>query len=295
MRKHPVILGIILLVGLGVLSTFFLHGMGIFADSKRPFKFGGSVGIVPIEGIISDSRDIVEQIDKFADDREIRAVVVRINSPGGGVAPSQEIYQAVLELKKKKKVVVSMGSVAASGGYLIAVAADRILANPGTITGSISAVMHHASIEELMKKVGVSSSVIKSGKFKDIGSPTRKMTEEEKALIQGIVDDIYDQFVEVIAQNRKIPRENIFELADGRIFSGRQAKKLGLIDELGGFQDAVRLAGRLAGIEGKPEMVYGIKKKNTILNYLSGSMASRLFGAFGEKSVDSTGALYLLQ
>jgi protease-4 len=295
MRKHPVILGIILLVGLGVLSTFFLYGMGIFADSKRPFKFGGSVGIVPIEGVISDSRDIVEQIDQFADEKEIRAVVVRINSPGGGVAPSQEIYQALLELKKKKKVVVSMGSVAASGGYLIAVAADRILANPGTITGSISAVMHHASVEELMKKVGISSSVIKSGKFKDIGSPTRKMTDEEKALIQGIVDDIYDQFVEVIAQNRKIPLQNIFELADGRIFSGRQAKKLGLIDELGGFQDAVRLAGRLAGIEGKPEMVYGMKKKNTILNYLSGSMASRLFGAFGEKSADSAGALYLLQ
>jgi protease-4 len=295
MRKHPVILGIILLVCLGVLSALSLHGFGIFADSKRSFKLQGSIGIVPIEGIISDSRDIVDQIDEFADDKGIRAVVLRINSPGGGVAPSQEIYQAVLELKKKKKVVVSMGSVAASGGYLIAVAADRILANPGTITGSISAVMHHANIEELMKKIGISSSVIKSGKFKDIGSPTRKMTQEEKSLIQGIVDDIYDQFIQVIAQNRKIPLQNILQLADGKIFSGRQAKKLGLVDDLGGFRDAVMLAGRLAGMEGKPEIVYGMKKKNSILNYLSGSIMSGLFGAVGEKRTDSICALYLLQ
>ena len=288
-------MGIILLVCLGVLSAFFLYGMGIFADSKRSFNFQGSIGIVPIEGIISDSGDVVAQIDEFADDKSIRAVVLRINSPGGGVAPSQEIYQAVLELKKTKKVVVSMGSVAASGGYLISVAADRILANPGTITGSISAVMHHASIEELMKKIGISSSVVKSGKFKDIGSPTRKMSQEETALIQGIVDDIYDQFVEVIAQNRKIPLENILQLADGRIFSGRQAKTRGLIDDLGGFRDAVMLAGKLAGIEGKPEIVYGMKKKNTVLHYLSGSMMSGFFGSVGKKGGDFTGALYLLQ
>jgi protease IV len=295
MRKHPAILGIILLVCLGVLSAFFLYGIGVFADSKRSFNLQGSIGIVPIEGIITDSRDIVDQIDKFADDKSIRAVVLRINSPGGGVAPSQEIYQAVLELKKKKKVVVSMSSVAASGGYLIALAADRILANPGTITGSISAVMHHASIEELMKKIGISSSVIKSGKFKDIGSPTRKMTQEEKSLIQGIVDDIYDQFVQLIAQNRKIPLQNIFELADGRIFTGRQAKKLGLVDDLGGFRDAVMLAGRLAGMEGKPEIVYGTKKRNSILDYLSGNVISGLFEAVGGKGPDSVGALYLLQ
>ena len=293
MRKHPVILGIILLVCLGALSAFFFHGTGIFSDNKRSFQLQGSIGIVPIDGIITDSRDIVDQIDEFADDRGVRAVVLRINSPGGGVAPSQEIYQAVLELKKNKKVVVSMSSVAASGGYLIAVAADRIIANPGTITGSISAVMHHASIEELMKKIGISSSVIKSGKFKDIGSPTRKMSPEEISLIQGIVDDIYDQFVQVIAQNRNIPLQDILQLADGRIFTGRQAKQLGLVDDLGGFREAVMLAGKLAGLEGKPKLVYGLKKKNSILDYLYGS--TRLFKAFGPQGTDSTGALYLLQ
>ena len=286
-------MGIILLVCLGALSAFFFHGTGIFSDNKRSFQLQGSIGIVPIDGIITDSRDIVDQIDEFADDRGVRAVVLRINSPGGGVAPSQEIYQAVLELKKNKKVVVSMSSVAASGGYLIAVAADRIIANPGTITGSISAVMHHASIEELMKKIGISSSVIKSGKFKDIGSPTRKMSPEEISLIQGIVDDIYDQFVQVIAQNRNIPLQDILQLADGRIFTGRQAKQLGLVDDLGGFREAVMLAGKLAGLEGKPKLVYGLKKKNSILDYLYGS--TRLFKAFGPKGTDSIGALYLLQ
>jgi len=188
-----------------------------------------------------------------------------------------------------------MGSVAASGGYMIAVAADRILANPGTITGSISAVMHYANVEELMKKIGVSSYVIKSGKFKDIGSPTRKMTVEEQSLIQGIVDDIYDQFVQIIAKNRKLPLEDVRKIADGRVFSGRQAKERGLVDGLGGFQDAVVLAGRLSGMEGKPEIIHGTKKKRGFLSYLSGSMASGLVEAVGGNKADSTGAFYLLQ
>jgi protease IV len=295
MRKHPVTLGIMLLMILGGVSALFFYGTGIFSDGSRSFKLHQNIGVIPIEGVISDSGDIVDQIEEFADDQDIRAVVLRIDSPGGAVAPAQEIYQAVLELKKKKKVIVSMGSVAASGGYLIAVASDRILANPGTITGSISAVMHHANIEELMKKIGVASSVVKSGKFKDIGSPTRKMTDEEKAIIQGIIDDIYNQFVEVIVQNRKMPVQDVLQLADGRIFSGRQAKKLGLIDDLGGFSDAVALAGRLAGIRGKPEVVYGIKRKDSIFRHLTGKMTSLLFESLNEKRGHFTGVLYLLQ
>jgi len=295
MRKHPVILGMILLACTGFVAIVLIYGFGFFATGRHSFGLNGRVGIVPIEGIISDSDEVVEQIQGFAEDQQIRAVVLRINSPGGGVAPSQEIYQAVLELKKKKKVVVSMGSVAASGGYMIAVAADRILANPGTITGSISAVMHYANVEELMKKIGVSSYVIKSGKFKDIGSPTRKMTVEEQSLIQGIVDDIYDQFVQIIAKNRKLPLEDVRKIADGRVFSGRQAKERGLVDGLGGFQDAVVLAGRLSGMEGKPEIIHGTKKKRGFLSYLSGSMASGLVEAVGGNKADSTGAFYLLQ
>ena len=188
-----------------------------------------------------------------------------------------------------------MGSVAASGGYLIAAAADRIVANPGTITGSISAVMHFADIQELMKKVGVRSSVIKSGKFKDIGSPARDMTAEERQLIQGIVDDIYDQFVRTISENRKIPLDSIMKIADGRIFSGRQAHQLKLVDELGGLQDAVLIAGRLSGIEGKPEIIYATKKKTGILKYLIENMTSVVAGELRKSTVDSRGAQYLFQ
>lgn len=295
MRKHPVILGITLLVFVGILSGVFSLGFQFLFGDERSFHLNGKIGIVPIEGIISDSEKVVEQLQDFADDQGIRAVVLRINSPGGGVAPSQEIYQAVLELRKKKKVVVSMGSVAASGGYLVAAAADRILANPGTLTGSISAVIHYANVEELMKKIGVSSFVIKSGKFKDIGSPTRKMTEEERALVQGIVDDIYDQFVQVIAVNRKIPLQNVMKLADGRVFSGRQAKELGLVDGLGGLQDAVNLAASLAGMEGKPNVVRGMDKKRGVLDYLSGNMTSHLIDVVSGQQAVSTGAFYLLQ
>jgi protease-4 len=295
MRKHPVILGMTLLVFIGFVAIIAMYGFGLFGGDGRSFNLRGKVGIIPIEGIIGEAGEIIEQINEFADDKGIRAVVLRINSPGGGVVPSQEIYQAVRELKKKKKVVASMGSVAASGGYLIAVAADRIVANPGTITGSISTVMHYANVEELLKKVGVRSAVVKSGKFKDIGSPTREMTAEEKSLIQAIVDDIYDQFVRTIAENRKLPLQRIFELADGRIFSGRQAKDLGLVDDLGGLQDAVLLAGKLSGMEGSPEIVHGMKKKTTLLKYLMGSMTSAVVEEIKGQAAESRGAQYLLQ
>jgi signal peptide peptidase SppA len=192
MRRHPVILGICILLFIGVIFFTLIYVLSLFKGDGGSLRLQAKVGVVRIEGIIADSRESIEQIDELADDDGIKAVVVRIDSPGGGVAASQEIYRAVRKLQIRKKVIVSMGSVAASGGYLIATAADKIVANPGTITGSISAVMHFADVQELMKKVGVRSSVIKSGKFKDIGSPVREMTAEEKQLIQGLVDDIYD-------------------------------------------------------------------------------------------------------
>jgi len=294
MRRHPVISGICLLTLIGMIFFAAIYGLGLFRG-ENPLNIGEKVGVIPIEGIIGDPGEIIDQINEFADSNGIRAVVLRIDTPGGSVAPSQEIYQAVRELRKKKKVVVSMGSVAASGGYLIAVAADRIVANPGTITGSISAVMHYANVEELLKKVGVRSSVIKSGKFKDIGSPVRKMTAEERSLIQGIVDDIYDQFVRTISENRKIPLSRIVQLADGRVFTGRQAKELGLIDDLGGLQDAVLLAGRLSGMKEKPEIVHGMKKKTTIWRYLMENMTSAVSEEIRRNSAELRGAQYLLQ
>ena len=295
MRKHPVILGICLLLLIGVVFFALVYVLSLLKGGGGTLGLQSKVGVVLIEGVIADSREIIEQIEELADDDGVRAVVLRINSPGGGVAASQEIYRAVRKLQTKKKVIVSMGSVAASGGYLIAAAADRIVANPGTVTGSISAVMHFADIQELMKKVGVRSSVIKSGKFKDIGSPVRDMTAEEKQLIQGIVDDIYDQFVRTIAEDRKIPLEKVLSLADGRIFSGRQALQLKLVDELGSLEDAVLLAGRLAGIEGKPFVVYTEKKKTNLWKYLLESTASVVSGEIRKSTVDSPGAQYLFQ
>lgn len=295
MRRHPFILGFCILFFIGVVFFALIYTLGLLKGEGRSLHLRAKVGVVRIEGIIIDSVDIIEQIDEFADDDGIKAIVLRINSPGGGVVPSQEIYQSVLELRKKKKVVASMGAVAASGGYLIAAAADRIVANPGTITGSISAVMHFADVQELMRKVGVRSSVVKSGKFKDIGSPVREMTGEEKQLIQGIVDDIYDQFTQIISENRKVPLETIIGLADGRIFSGRQALAVKLVDELGGLQDAVSLAGRLAGMEGKPAIVYAAKKKTTLWKYLMESAASAISGKIHDSIAESRGAQYLFQ
>lgn len=294
MRRHPVILGMGLLVLIGIIFFVVVYGLGFFRGSDS-FGLTAKVGVIPIEGVISDAKEIIDQIKEFDENDKIRAVVLRLDTPGGSVAPSQEIYQAVLELRKKKKVVASMGSVAASGGYLIAVAADQILANSGTITGGISAVMHYANVEELLKKIGLRSSVIKSGKFKDMGSPTREMTNEERAMIQAIVDDINDQFVKAISANRNILPAKILPLADGRVFTGRQAKELGLIDGLGSLQDAVLLAARLSGIDEKPEIVFAPKKQKGILRYLIRSMAAIVAEEIFRESAGTRGAQYLLQ
>jgi len=295
MKRHPVILALCLLFFIGMVFFAVIYGLSVLQGEGGSFSLRGKVGVVRIEGMIGDTAEIIDQISEFAEDDGIRAVVLRIDSPGGGVASSQEIYQAVRQLRKNKKVVVSMGSIAASGGYLIATAADRIMANPGTITGSISAVMHFANVEELLKKVGVRASVVKSGKFKDIGSPTREMTPEERELVQVIVNDIYDQFVTTVSENRKIPLEKIVKIADGRIFSGRQALDLDLVDELGGLQDAVLLAGRLAGIKGKPAIAYAVKKRSSLWKYLLEDMASILSEKIGLRTAETPGIHYLFE
>jgi len=264
MRKHPVLLGMLMLCI--IVGVFFLlvFGVASLSDNRNLFSLKSRVGIVLIEGPIDDARDIVQLLDDFKKNESIKAVVLRIDSPGGGVAPSQEIYQSIVDLKKKKKVVASMGSLAASGGYLIACAADKIVANPGTVTGSISALIHFANAEELLKKIGLQSSVIKSGKFKDMGSPVRKMTPEEVKLLQEVVDDIYDQLLEAISRDRKIDKEELRKIADGRIFTGRQAQKLKLVDEIGDLSHAVRLAGKMAGMKEEPEVLYPKEKKSKL-------------------------------
>lgn len=237
---------------------------------------GEQVAVLELEGTISDSRDFIDQLKEYGN--RSRAVVVRINSPGGGVAASQEIYEAIKKFRaeSKKKVVVSMSSVAASGGYYVACAADRIFANPGTITGSIGVIAEWYNYGDLLRWAKMQSIVIKSGALKDAGSPTRPLTEEEKAYFQELIGNMYNQFVSAIASSRKMKEDSVRKLADGRVYTGQQAKSDGLIDEIGTYQDAVAEAGRLAGIRGTPRVVSPAKKKFSLLDLLLGDASSAL-------------------
>ena len=235
--------------------VMFMIGKAVLPELLLAGKEG--VAIVRVEGPIMDSSQAVAELEAFGDNPMVKAIVVRIDSPGGGVAPSQEIYNAVKRVRKEqnKTVVASMGTVAASGGYYIAVATDRILANPGTLTGSIGVIMQMANFQELLEKVGVKSVVIKTGKFKDLGSPFRPMVEEERQLLEAVMHDTLSQFIEAVAEGRSMDAAEVEQLADGRIFTGRQAKTVLLIDEIGDLHDAIKLAGELGGIEGTPRVL----------------------------------------
>jgi len=215
------------------------------------------IALIRIEGFILDAKDTVAELKRFGDSSSVKAIVLRIDSPGGGVVPSQEIHDAVerVRTKQNKTVVASMGTVAASGGYYIAAAADRIVANPGTLTGSIGVIMELVNLEGLLQKVGVESVVIKSGHYKDIGSPFRKMGADDRRILQGVMDDVHNQFIEAVAKGRSLDVAAVRTLADGRIFTGRQALDAQLVDELGDLEAAVRLAADLVGIEGEPKVV----------------------------------------
>jgi protease-4 len=235
--------------------VMFMIGKAVLPELLVAGKEG--VAIVRVEGPIMDSSQTVEELQTFADDPLVKAIVVRIDSPGGGVAPSQEIYNAVKRVRKEqnKTVVASMGTVAASGGYYIAVATDRILANPGTLTGSIGVIMQMANFQELLEKIGVKSVVVKTGKFKDLGSPFRPMVEEDRQLLESVMNDTLSQFIEAVADGRSMDSAEVEQLADGRVFTGRQAKSVLLIDEIGDLHDAINLAGELSGIEGTPRVL----------------------------------------
>ena len=255
-KKRP-ILTVIIILGIAVLflGTLMTIVLTFFGPSSK-LSFGQKIGVIPIEGPILESQSIVSQMVKFKKNKAIKAIILRIDSPGGGVGPSQEIYREVRRTIKTKRVIVSMGSLAASGGYYVAAGANKIVASPGTITGSIGVIMQFVQLKELLKKIGISMEVLKSGEFKDIGSPHREMSDEEKELIQELIVDIQDQFVEAVAEGRNLPVETVREIADGRVFSGAKAKELGLVDLLGNFQDAVDLAKKETGIEGEVELIY---------------------------------------
>lgn len=233
------------------------------------WRSGDRIALIRIEGVIVDSRETVEELRRYHEDDSIKAILIRVDSPGGAVVPSQEIYDEVKRIRDagKKRIVTSMGTVAASGGYYIAAASEKIIANPGTLTGSIGVIMELVNVEGLLQKIGVEGVVIKSGENKDVGSPFRKMTDPERALLQHVMDDVHTQFIEAVAEGRSLKIETVRTYADGRIFTGRQAKEIGLVDELGNLQDAIKRTAELAGIEGEPQTVE-TQKRLTLLELL---------------------------
>lgn len=251
-RRKPLrILLWVLLAGflLVVLSNLLAPDLDLSGEDR--------VAVIRVEGVIIDAQQTVGDLKKFGESPSVKAIVLRIDSPGGGVVPSQEIHDAVKRVRTKnnKAVVASMGTVAASGGYYIAAATDRIIANPGTLTGSIGVIVELANLEGLLKKIGVESVVVKSGRHKDIGSPFRKMNEEDRHILQSVMDDVHSQFIEAVAEGRSLEVGAVQPLADGRIFTGRQAKDAKLVDELGDLDDAIKLAAEMGGIEGEPKVV----------------------------------------
>lgn len=272
----------------GMLVLFVLCvvvATALFGDPERMVGSEG-VGLVEVKGLIVDGQETVRQLRLLKKDKRVKAVVVRVDSPGGVVGPSQEISAAVQGLARVKKVVVSMGSVAASGGYYVSAPATLIFANPGTITGSIGVLMKFSNLEGLMGKVGMKSFTLKTGKFKDVGSPARTMTPDEREMLQGVIDSTHAQFVQAVARGRKLPVEEVRRIADGRIFSGEQALSLKLVDRIGTLQDAVEEAGRLGGIKGEPELIRPPKKKAPLFDLLVQAAAGVLSQGDGGVSVD---------
>jgi protease-4 len=275
-KRRPVrtALAVVTLIGIGyiVLSLFasFLFESGWLGGDK--------VALIRIEGIILDSRETVEELRHYRDNPSVKAIVLRIDSPGGAVVPSQEIFSEVQKTRAagRIKLVTSMGNVAASGGYYIAAATDRIVANPGTLTGSIGVIMELANVKGLLEKVGVQTLVIKSGRHKDMASPFRAMTEEDRALLQSVLDDVHAQFIEAVATGRALQVEQVKTLADGRIFTGKQAQSVKLVDELGDLQDAIKLAAGLVGIIGEPRVIETKKRfswRDLLEGFFSGKMS----------------------
>jgi protease IV len=257
------------IVGTVVLMNLFFPDIDFSTEDR--------IALIRIEGVIMDSQATVVDLKRFSENPSIKAIVLRIDTPGGGVVPSQEIYDAVKRVRNKsnKAVIASMGSVAASGGYYIAAATDRIVANPGTLTGSIGVIMETANLEGLLQKIGVEGVIIKSGKYKDVGSPLRKMSAEERGLLQTVMDDVHKQFIEAVAEGRSMELRAAQVLADGRIFTGRQAKEAKLVDELGDLETAIQLAADVVGIEGEPKVVE--PRRRFSLRELLDSKLSMLF------------------
>lgn len=274
------------LLTLGAIFLFFVLVVVAagFVGRGQSLPIGEKIGVIEMTGVIVASKTTIEHIIEFRNNPAIKGIVLRVDSPGGGVGPSQEIYEELKKTVAVKPVVVSMGSVAASGGYYVSAPANRIFANPGTITGSIGVIMEFTNIQELLGKIGLENQVIKSGEHKDIGSPIRPMTESDRQILQSLIDDTQQQFVAAVAEGRKMSVADVVPLADGRVFTGRQALAVGLVDELGNLQDAISAAARMSGIDGEPRVVYPPQEKPGIFQYLIQESATQLRRGLQEQS-----------
>jgi protease-4 len=284
----------ILLLSLGVIFTVLVLFVGFigFLSTLR-----GKVALLEVEGIIVDAQDLVQELHYYANNPSVRAIVVRLNTPGGSTAASQELWEEIRKVRTAgRPVVASMGNVAASGGYYIACAADEIYANPASLTGSIGVIINYANWEGLTKKVGLRFEVVKKGEYKDIGSPNRPMTEAERELLVNVINDVYVQFIDDIYSARRhqmrkayfahhpeaedsgtsdVVKQFLYSIADGRVFSGRQAYEYGLVDNLGNLDDAIRRAGILGRIIGKPP-IYKKRKPMNIYDILRGEVKNAI-------------------
>ena len=271
-RRHPYLFFILIFSTIVATATIGMSILFALSAKSSDFEFGEKVGVIEVNGVISDAKTTIHNLKRFREDDAIKAIVIRINSPGGAVGPSQEIYREIRKTSGTKKVVASMGTIAASGGYYIAAGTDGIVANPGTITGSIGVIMGFTNYEKLLEKIGLFPIVIKSGEYKDLGSPVRAMKDIEQKILHDFAEKIHRQFIMDIVDGRKMEKAEVESLADGRIFTGEESKELGLVDRLGNYEDAIEWAGRMGGIEGKISTVYAKDKKFSFLKYLSDSL-----------------------
>jgi len=278
MKKRPFLLASMTIGSVFLFFLLVVFTAGMLGGHSTVVPVGKKIGVLEVYGTIIDPQNLREQIVEFRDSAGIKAVVLRINSPGGGVAPSQEIYADLKSLAKEKPLIVTMGSVAASGGYYLAIAGERLFANPGSITGSIGVIMSFPDYRDLMDKIGVKAEVVKSGKFKDIGSSFREFSAADRSLLQGMIDDVHQQFVEAISEGRNIPVDRLRPYVDGRIFTGRQALEIGLVDELGSFNDAIKYAAKVAGLGDDPDLVYPEPEHEDFFERLIQGAASRYLG-----------------
>ena len=308
-KRAAIVLGVIfgglflVLFGFMLLAYSALKSASMGVSLETETTVGARIGIVEAKGTIGeaapagiDSDKIVKLLKKYEKDDDIKAIVLRVDSPGGAVAPSQEIHDAVKRIKARKKVVVSMGGMAASGGYYISAPADRIFAEPGTLTGSIGVIFLHFNVRGLLEWAKIEETTLKSGKYKDTLSPFRPIQETDREEIQSISDDVYSQFVQAVAQGRGMPEARVREIAEGRIYTGKRAKELKLVDELGGFDDAVAAAWGLAGQSGEPKVQYPPRERELSLRDLvRGAFQGAFQGATeGVRSAPHEGGLMFL-